>query len=595
MKREFPYRNIIIASYIAVMVVFFTIHFTRVDNFTSFVGPIEMRGSRSVGTALSAAHIRRIHLETSVFELKLNMWNKAVLITGDGIRHPLKIAGWGKIDNALRIDLSYGAGFIVQSDPDEDSLFLMTDIPASIPPAIALELPFSPVDDVQFKTVKNQANTHLLYSTESLFLAVLPQESIWNPDSQRLTLTVQDNKNPVLEIFRNQHETTLTGATQWLEKGLVPTDEQFLQELNKWKTLARRQWIDSLDSAWDDLPALALLADSVSLGTLSSVLPNLVSAHASAGNSGWLPSPYIGDIVSESTKHAAEIKSLGTRFSKELADGNPQFDMMDALPILIDSGGADIAPALVTAASSIPGNLQNRNILGRISILQDSRKLGINDSQSVNTAIEQLLEEFLLPRILLIEEGLWLVDDRQIINIIQSLNAANLLLDEALYSGDERYRSIGRQMILSAIAYSDDTKLIPDTLVFEEDEDLKGFPFTSAKLYPLVNSSSAYPRHISLYNELGAGAWMLSCAENISVQSTAQETRINVDFPVGSTHHLAIRGIKPFNAFYMNGIQWYQDANFQRYYGGLSYNPETETLYIKIRHESRKELIRIVY
>ncbi|MCG8452208.1 MAG: hypothetical protein MI717_03375, partial [Spirochaetales bacterium] len=63
----------------------------------------------------------------------------------------------------------------------------------------------------------------------------------------------------------------------------------------------------------------------------------------------------------------------------------------------------------------------------------------------------------------------------------------------------------------------------------------------------------------------------------------------------GSIHHMAIKGVKPFNRLIMNEIRWNGDPNFQRYHSGWYYDAQTETLHIKKRHRTKSETIRILY
>ncbi|MCK5736928.1 MAG: hypothetical protein KAH21_10635, partial [Spirochaetaceae bacterium] len=95
--------------------------------------------------------------------------------------------------------------------------------------------------------------------------------------------------------------------------------------------------------------------------------------------------------------------------------------------------------------------------------------------------------------------------------------------------------------------------------------------------------------------ELGPGSWSLTGTERFTLRSTPRETTISMDFPTGSIHHIAIKGIKSFNVLYMNGIRWNGDPNFQRYYAGWYYDQINEILYLKIRHRQKTETIRILY
>ena len=45
----------------------------------------------------------------------------------------------------------------------------------------------------------------------------------------------------------------------------------------------------------------------------------------------------------------------------------------------------------------------------------------------------------------------------------------------------------------------------------------------------------------------------------------------------------------------MRGVEWNPDPIFQQYHSGWNYDASRETLYIKIRHRTRGETIRILH
>ena len=71
---------------------------------------------------------------------------------------------------------------------------------------------------------------------------------------------------------------------------------------------------------------------------------------------------------------------------------------------------------------------------------------------------------------------------------------------------------------------------------------------------------------------------------------------ISVRFPVGESHYLVIRGIKPFTRIQLYGMDYRTDNRFETYNSsGYVYNSSTQTLYLKIRHKSETETVRLFY
>jgi hypothetical protein len=62
------------------------------------------------------------------------------------------------------------------------------------------------------------------------------------------------------------------------------------------------------------------------------------------------------------------------------------------------------------------------------------------------------------------------------------------------------------------------------------------------------------------------------------------------------THHIIIRGIRPFIRLQIHGMDWRTDSQFERYdSSGWVYYPQDQVLILKLRHRELVENIRIIY
>jgi hypothetical protein len=264
---------------------------------------------------------------------------------------------------------------------------------------------------------------------------------------------------------------------------------------------------------------------------------------------------------------------------------------------LLDSGFAAEASQLINLVRDSPSaEAGNREIIERLAILQDANELSLDDAVNDPAILRGHFDAYIIPRIFWVKDGLWLIEEDGSIDLNLSVTAGIFLVTEAQRNNDSVYQSIGRQLIISALGYADDSGMIPEKIYFEgSGEVVREGLIAPEKLYPRIVNSPAYPRHVSLAKELGSGSWAVTGAEKFTLRSTPRETTITMDFPAGANHHLAIKGIKKFNVLIMNGIRWNGDPNFQRYYAGWYYDEVNETLYIKIRHRVKTETIRILY
>jgi hypothetical protein len=71
---------------------------------------------------------------------------------------------------------------------------------------------------------------------------------------------------------------------------------------------------------------------------------------------------------------------------------------------------------------------------------------------------------------------------------------------------------------------------------------------------------------------------------------------IAAEFPVGETHYLLIRGVRPFAKLQLYGIDFRTDPRFERYdSSGWAYSPSEQALLVKMKHKSPAEHIRIFF
>jgi hypothetical protein len=609
MNRALPGRAFFAAAYILLAIGFLTIHFTRVESFSTVVGGVTLKGRSSVGTALSPPQIRRLKINMNGLELAFSRGKKPVIITDDGIRHVLDVEEWDVDGNSIRISMSQGAGLTLRTDPHSTGVTLIPVVPTTIPPVRSLELPLMPESKAVISIRQDRPGTLSITTEAAEYIASLPSDSEWKADTGRLDLVVLDKADPMLEITDDERGGGMN-AIEWYEQGTLTSQASFDSIVEGWRDQVRAGWRNRVDSRaglwrdedgvarWDDELAASLLSDSVDTGNLPSQLTSIFSiADSAASTIGWLPSPYLGNIINQVRAHAAQMERSADTLASGLDSGLPDFGMEGSLTTLVDFGNSSQVGLMLNAARSAPDeDSANSEILDRIRVLHEAKRLSLDDAVEDPVVRKALFDRYILPRIFWVKDGLWLVEEDGSIDVELNVIAGSLLINEAQWNNESLYQSVGRQIVISILAYSDDDGMLPARLFFETDGDvLQEGAIAPERLFSTVAAPPAYPRHVSLSRELGSGAWAVTGAQRFTIRSTPRETTVNMDFPAGSIHHLAIKGVKRFNVLYMNGIRWNGDPNFQRYYAGWYYDEAAETLYIKIRHRVQTETIRILY
>ncbi len=608
MTRFIPGRRFFFTAYALLAVVFLTVHFTRVDSFSAAVGEMTVKGYSSIGTSLASAQIRRLKISFNGLEFLFRRGNEAVITTEDGIRHPVSITGWDYTKDSINVSLEHDAGFSLSLDSHGTGITLTPIIPSTVPPVAFMELPLRPEGSTVLTVVDSRPVKLEITHKDRDYIASLPSESSWSPENHILKLVVLNKAEPVV-LFAEDEKGGGIQAAEWFRQQTPASESMYSKVLEDWLYKSREGWKFRRNSRsglwedeegtvrWDNSLAAAFLADAVSRNQLTQVFQNVLSSAENAPREiNWLPSPYLGNIVNQTQGLLREQSNTAKQLISAIDKGEAAPESPAALDALLNSGYRDQAQKLLQMVrEGIDEGISNAEVVNRISLLQEAENLSL-DSSGDPALREKLFDDYLLPRVFWVQDGLWLVEDDGSINLALSVNAGLLLREEARRNNSAFYQAAGRQLVLSALGTADDKGMIPRNLFFEGNgEVLSKGKIPPEDIMAGVAELPAFPRMIPLAKELGTGAWALTAAERFTVRSTPRETSITLDFPSGGTHHLAVHGIKPFIRFNMQGIDWNSDPNFQRYYAGWKYDENTQTLYVKILHRADTEVIRLYY
>ncbi len=118
---------------------------------------------------------------------------------------------------------------------------------------------------------------------------------------------------------------------------------------------------------------------------------------------------------------------------------------------------------------------------------------------------------------------------------------------------------------------------------------------TLANLYPIIAYDNWYYPHLQIINSDGDNLmWAWTCARDISYEKESDDIiNITIDFPESLTHYVIIKGIPYFTTIYIYNMAFRTDPRFETYNSsGYVYKSNTNTLLLKSRHKSKKEVIR---
>jgi hypothetical protein len=167
-------------------------------------------------------------------------------------------------------------------------------------------------------------------------------------------------------------------------------------------------------------------------------------------------------------------------------------------------------------------------------------------------------------------------------------------------SGQELWIGIGRSLVLSILAFVDDTGTAPLLLRLGEDgapEREGGTVLGSARIYRLLRLGDYSARAVALHTGEDK-IWALTAATGLSAHYNQEGNMLDIaaNFPRGETHYMYIRGIRPFAQLRLYNIPFRTDPRFESYdSSGWTYSPSEQTLMVKMKHQLPTEHIQIYY
>ena len=327
----------------------------------------------------------------------------------------------------------------------------------------------------------------------------------------------------------------------------------------------------------------------------------------------WSAAPFVGNIVEAEQKYSQRER----RIVNQLVHPNPD----NVLQLLADSIKATEYPSIL---SNLVFAGDEDVLLDYELLLEDLLAKHIDNSSAAAGLFElvvdgtlfypekfQFLQAFLessyqqiLPYIIQIDSQLMYQafsdgesDDTAVIavNPLVQLRLARTLNRYSGLTEDKLAAELGSALVLSALSAIGSDGILPAEIVFRENNFQPAESgFTAAEFYPFMTENNYYPRVVSLQKELGRDIRLWTSAKAVGALQRPDGYEITLDFAVGETEYLVMRGIEAFTSLEMYGLAWGGDWRFQNYdVGGWFYDRERSVLYMKIRHKEKVERIRI--
>jgi hypothetical protein len=597
--------------YVAVIGLFVFLQFRSGERFEERVGTVALSGTYA--RALTGG--RRLNaIEVRIADLRLLINGGSPILAGFGEVRDKKIEPVSYTVSSDGFEIECGDGLLLRfelGEPAGRTLTLRPVIPNDLGTLRTLSVPFRLDEAHRIEAVPGIPLFELVGGVGRWYVS-LPEGSTVDAARQRLVIRVAAAEEPISVAF-DRLEHAEEPYVYWFSREAPLADEsRYRQDLKGFLDRAYRSW-SRVAAEQPANPALAgrlgvsLLSESLERGEYRTYLalvsrsirqilrdnPQAEIEYAGACYLGDLPS-FLRRRQAQSTEEISLLTELIRRADLSL------FAIPELVPFIVNHAPFSLAEEVVRLADSV--DLQKEALIDVLNItstyLDAFPILGLGDNTLKRIA--GAVESRILPAIRPGSGGLYFVLARQgdsaSVDLYAAVRAGRVLREAGRLLQEPSYEQLGRNLVLTVLRQADAQAAVPAT------GSLVGGAFTPDRerlapeeLYRLVAEERYTPEEYPLYRALSPGSWVLTASRLESVQIDPQRQRYLFSFPQGQTHYLLIHGIRPPESVLMHGILWKTDPEYFQYSDGWAYDPQAQSLLVKLTHRVETEEILLNY
>ena len=373
------------------------------------------------------------------------------------------------------------------------------------------------------------------------------------------------------------------------------TAQAYNQALQQWRDQNFSLWTRTIFGQSNEDVVVAFAGEAMARGNYRAAISAIPPAFLRSSSRTHESSVYLGGLIEASRSLLAEENEKLSRIVQLINGRSLDFlkevRVFDFLAIrgqnnIIEAGAAIVRSldANIISLDLVPGILEG--YLEWMTLRPDSEN-----------PFEHLVEQahFVISESLLRNTG----GDRVFVyygnqrDIEFNLRLGKAILAYAESVHNESWTGIGRSFILSSLSYAWEIDLQSSSLPADETSSDAGA--AGARLHRILNLVNTHP-HFAPVSTLPDNVWAWTAAPSVSSVYQNDTLHIAVDFPVGETHYMIIRGIRPFSRVQLYNMDYRTDPQFEIYNSsGWNYIAQDQTLIVKMVHRSQVEHVRIIF
>jgi len=596
---------IIPTIYLLLAGMFFYLHYSQRIHFSQAIGNIELTGQSTKGSMVKSSEIKKLNIYVNGMSFRFNSKNELIVKTADNILHKAELQDYSSNRESFTLHFENNINLIFKTDFADNKISISAVLPETVPSITALTLPF--MEDRGFSLgFTEEDNTPVISNGETNFFIALTNEYKLDNESKNITIEVLDN-TPITFMIQDTLVSRGRTAEKWYEQNDADIETEYETVVSNYVNNAFFGWnsrFNSKTGMWSDgegiqrfneTTATSYLSESLVRGSYrtSASLIRTASVNVESDLTAQT-APYLGNIVEKGSKLITSQSILKQEINNLIANNSRDIlKVNNLINFLLNNKLENEIENIMAIAMTATENEISTESIYRLKIINDG--YSYVEDELINSAMVEIIEESILPSVTWLDEGLFLEKDT-IINVEESFTAGKELLIAGNLLDNDFYSTVGQEMIISILSRSKESSFLPSTINIENNRITnESGTLLPEDFYYELTESPYYLKQENLVKSLGTGSWILTCAESYDIQKTTRETNLTLDFPKGSTHYFAIKGVKPFVRIYMHGSKWPSDPNFQRYSDGWLYDKTNKMLYVKMKHREDRERIRILY
>ncbi|MDR2521033.1 MAG: hypothetical protein LBC72_00545 [Spirochaetaceae bacterium] len=404
-------------------------------------------------------------------------------------------------------------------------------------------------------------------------------------------------KNPAVAYQRrgsrgfNLMEFIVSGA---LEK------PRFDEITGQWRDKLYAYWTTLIPASTDERLISAWVAEASRRGFYNEALARLPEAFAASQARTYVSSPFMGRLPQALRSKSEHERATQERLSRLLRENPAGILLEDRVFVYLGQRNyTALFDEAVRAVKQISPDMLSPEMFPAIFEgwwawtiwrAKEENPFDLLAYQARLVIVEQLKKD---P-----ESGDVFIVDNHHIDMRYNIRLGCAIILYGEKSGNSDWAAVGRSLILSALAYSNDIGSLPSILdetggVFFVSED--GEPIDALETYLSAAISDYYPHAVGV-STLVKDVWIWTMAPSIVAAYKNNALDFGVTFQAGGTHYLMISGLRPFSKIQIRDIDYRSDPQFESWSApGWVYSPSEQTLLVKLVHRAPMEHIKIFF